>query len=213
MGNTAIITTISMSKSIMTRITLTVAFALCATACYPPASTPPAPPPAPDLICPATIPPEITPAADQDLAFVLSAWGVQRYTCTAAGWTFVTPDADLFALGVTGLVVHHFSGPTWLHKDTSLVVASKTSEVIVDPTAIPWLLLMVTKHGGAKDGMMADITSIQRMETHGGLAPDAARCDAQHIGLGADVPYAARYAFYRTTTTPTHRCAESAPAP
>lgn len=183
---------------------------LYAVACTP-SEVAPAIPPAPDLICPAIVPPEITPAADQDLAFVLSAWGVQRYTCTAAGWTFVTPDADLFAAGVSGLVVHHFSGPTWLHRDTSLVVASKTAEAAVDATAIPWLLLTATRHGGAKDGVMAAVTSIQRMETRGGVAPDAARCDAQHIGLGSDVMYSARYAFYRRSNSPNHRCAGVAP--
>ncbi len=175
-------------------------------ACTPPTA---APRPEPDLTCPATVPPEINPAADQDLAFILSAWGVQRYTCTAAGWTFVTPDADLFTRDVLGLVVHHFSGPTWLHDDTSLVVAAKAAEAIVDATAIPWLLLTVTKHAGAQDGALAPITSIQRMETHGGLVPDAARCDVAHIGLGSDVTYAARYAFYRTSEHPTHRCAST----
>jgi hypothetical protein len=149
------------------------AFTLCATACTPPAVVAP-PAAAPDLICPATVPLELTPAADQDLAFVLTVWnGVQRYTCTAAGWTFVTPDADLFERATLGLVVHHFSGPTWLHDDTSFVVASKTAGVTVDATAIQWLLLTATDHGGAKDGVLAGITSIQRMETHGGLAPDA----------------------------------------
>jgi hypothetical protein len=186
----------------------TIAIALCSAACRPPPATPTAP--AADLTCPSTVPPELAPPIDQDLAFVLTGWGVQRYTCTSSGWTFVTPDADLFAEGVSGLVVHHFSGPTWIARDTSLLVATKLAEVTVDASAIPWLLMKVIKHAGAKDGVLAQITSIQRLETHGGLAPDAERCDAQRIGLGADVPYSARYAFYRTSAVPTHRCAGTA---
>jgi hypothetical protein len=152
--------------------------------------------------CPANTPPVLAPAADQDLAFALSAQGVQRYQCvqstTAYTWTFVAPDADLFAKNAHGLVIHHFAGPTWLYKDSSSVVAARLAGATVDPTAIPWLLLGVTSHGGAP-GKLTDITSIQRLETTGGNAP-ASGCDADHVGAEADVLYTARYFFYRTST-------------
>ena len=151
--------------------------------------------------CPASTPPALAPAADQDLAFALDAQGVQRYQCvqstTGFTWTFVAPDADLFSLHGHQLVVHHFAGPTWLYKDSSSVLGAKTAGAIVDPNAIPWLLLNVTSHGGA-EGRLSDITSIQRLQTTGGNAP-ATGCDADHVGAESDVLYAARYFFYRTS--------------
>src|SRR5262245_45983406 len=69
--------------------------------------------------CPADVPPALAPADDADLKFVLSAQGVQRYTCVGATtgytWTFIAPDADLFKpAGDHRQFVHHFAGPTWL---------------------------------------------------------------------------------------------------
>ena len=151
--------------------------------------------------CPASTPLALAPAADQNLAFALDAQGVQRYQCvqstTGFTWTFVAPDADLFSLHGHQLVVHHFAGPTWLYKDSSSVLGAKTAGAIVDPNAIPWLLLNVTSHGGA-EGRLSDITSIQRLQTTGGNAPMTG-CDADHVGAEADVLYTARYFFYRTS--------------
>src|SRR5262245_53839687 len=150
--------------------------------------------------CPANTPAALAPAADQDLAFVLDAQGVQRYQCvqstTGFTWTFVAPDADLFSPHPHNAVVHHFAGPTWLYKDSSSVVAAKLAGVTVDPAAIPWLLLNVTSHGGA-EGRLSDVTSIQRLETTGGNAPTTG-CDADPVGAESDVLYTARYFFYRT---------------
>lgn len=155
------------------------------------------------VTCPTNVPAELAPSADQTAAFSLNAWGTQKYTCVGSqasgfAWTFVTPDADLFSVtNPNGLVVHHFSGPTWLYKDTSLVVATKTASAVVDATAIPWLLLTVSKHGGGT-GKLTPIISIQRLSTGGGLAPDASTCTVDKVGTGVDVPYRATYVFYQT---------------
>ena len=154
--------------------------------------------------CPANTPPAVAPNADADLVFVTDAQGVQKYTCvgstTGYTWTFVAPDADLFDAKAKGLAIHHFAGPTWLYRDSSSVAAVKHSGITVDPTAIPWLLLDVTRHGGAP-GRMSDITQIQRLVTTGGNAP-ASGCDADHVGAEADVLYTARYFFYHASTNP-----------
>ncbi len=151
--------------------------------------------------CPPNTPSALAPAADQDLAFALNAQGVQRYQCvqstTGFAWTFVAPDADLFSPHPQHPVIHHFAGPTWLYRDSSSVVAARLAGVTVDPTAIPWLLLNVTSHGG-EQGKLSDIVSIQRLQTTGGNAP-ATGCDADHVGAEADVLYTARYFFYRTS--------------
>lgn len=151
-------------------------------------------------VCPAGIPSELVPAADQDLKFVLHATGVQKYTCaaTATGfaWTFVAPEADLFKNGCS--VGIHYAGPTWEYQDGSTVVAARLAGATVDPTAIPWLLLGAVSHGG-DNGKMTPVSSIQRLSTVGGNAP-ATGCDADHVGAAANVPYIADYFFYRTKT-------------
>lgn len=160
--------------------------------------------------CPANTPSALAPAATSDLAFVLDAQGVQRYTCTGSptagfAWSFIAPDADLFDREPHHLAIHHFAGPTWVYRDSSSVVAARAAGVSVDATAIPWLLLNVTKHGG-REGRMTDITQIQRLDTAGGLAP-VTGCDADHVGAESDVLYTARYFFYRDSEQPNRtRC-------
>jgi len=163
--------------------------------------------------CPANVPASLAPAADQDLAFALDASGTQNYACqaTATGyaWTLVAPDALLYRTEHGRChdrdpVVHHFAGPTWQSLDDgSTVVGVKAAGATVDATAIPWLLLTATSHGaptdGEDEGLMTPITAIQRLSTSAGLAP-ATGCDMAHVGATADVPYTARYFFYRTET-------------
>lgn len=160
--------------------------------------------------CPANVPAALAPAADQDLAFVLRASGTQNYTCNGTAWVFVAPDALLYPVHSCEAdddpLVHHYAGPTWEWLDDgSTVVAAKAAGATVDTTAIPWLLLNAVSHAG--DGRMTDITSIQRLETVGGLAPSSG-CDAAHAGATANVPYTAKYFFYRSRPNGHHnvRC-------
>ena len=154
--------------------------------------------------CPDNVPAAIVPASDQDLALALAASGVQKYVCkaTATGyaWTFVAPEASLYThADLEELVGHHYAstGPTWEYEDGSLVVGARRAGATVDPTAIPWLLLAVVSSSG--EGRLSPITSIQRLQTTGGNArPDG--CDAEHVGATDDVPYTARYFFYRTAS-------------
>ena len=60
-------------------------------------------------------------------------------------------------------------------------------------SAIPWLLL-TTKSTGSP-GVFSGVTSIQRVNTAGGVAP-AAPCIAGLVGTAARVPYTADYRFY-----------------
>jgi hypothetical protein len=62
-----------------------------------------------------------------------------------------------------------------------------------DATSIPWLLVKVLTHEGT--GMLSRATSIQRINTKGGKAPDAG-CDAAHAGEEVRVSYSADYVFY-----------------
>ncbi len=141
----------------------------------------------------------LTPAADQTLAVVFHAVGTQNYVCNAAGtgWTFVGPRADL--LDDHGRVVGtHFASaagaarPEWQFHDGSAVIMAKAAGVTVSSTSVPWLLLTAVSHDG--HGRFAEITSIQRLSTVGGVAPSAP-CAA---GTASNVPYEADYFFYRT---------------
>jgi hypothetical protein len=154
--------------------------------------------PTPDsskLACPDGVPPALAPAADQDLMLTLRGDGVQHYACTSGVWTLVGPEAKLF--DGTKPAGTHEAGPVWQHSDGSRVVGRKVASATVDPTAIPWLLLAVFDRDPAP-GAFADVTTIQRLSTTGGLAP-ATACDA---GAKLDVPYSATYYFYRPSVKP-----------
>src|SRR5258705_923879 len=150
--------------------------------------------------CAPAVPPALAVPEGNKLAFHLDALGVQIYGCqlTATGpaWVFQAPEARLLNRG--GHVVGtHYVGPTWESKDGSKVVGAKVAGVVVDATAIPWLLLSPASHEG--NGRMDDITFIQRLDTAGGLAPTTG-CDADHVGAVARVDYAATYFFYEART-------------
>jgi len=153
--------------------------------------------------CPAGTPAVLAPPADQNLAFVLDATGVQQYVCSAtatgAAWTLVAPVADLFSNGF--MAGTHYAGPTWEANDGSTVIGARVQGVTVDATAIQWLLLSVVGHGGSWLGAMSDVTAIQRLSTTAGLAP-ATGCNVDLVGARVDVPYTAKYYFYRTSILP-----------
>jgi Protein of unknown function (DUF3455) len=130
------------------------------------------------------------------------ASGVQIYVCgkSADGkpeWTLKAPEAEL--LDEQGAVIgHHSAGPSWQHRDGSAVTGKATAHVdAVDRDSIPWLLIAATAHSGK--GVLASVTSVQRINTHGGQAPAPASCSSSGTGRKvkeARVPYRADYYFY-----------------
>jgi hypothetical protein len=96
--------------------------------------------------------------------------GMQIYTWTGTSWSFVAPEAVLFAdPGETHIVGFHFAGPTWESLSGSQVVGKQIQSCTPNPEAIPWLLLEATAHEG--HGIFQRVTFIQRLYTVGGLAP------------------------------------------
>jgi hypothetical protein len=142
--------------------------------------------------------------AGEEVIFVAHAKGTQIYTCQAGAdqkfsWVFKAPEADL--MDEAGKKIgHHFAGPTWKHKDGSEVkgkVVAKQDAPKVEapkPGAIPWLLLSATSDSAV--GIFSRVTSIQRIHTEGGLAPEASSCDASAAGKEVGTVYAADYYFY-----------------
>jgi hypothetical protein len=134
------------------------------------------------------------------LSFAANAKGVQIYQCraktndaTAYEWVLKAPEADLFD-GQGKRIGRHYGGPTWEAIDGSKVVGQvKGREPSTDANAIPWLLLVATKHEG--NGVFSRVNSIQRLETVGGKPP-AGGCDQSSLGNEVRVPYTAVYYFY-----------------
>jgi hypothetical protein len=143
------------------------------------------------------VPKKLSPAADELPTLVTHAKGVQIYECRAkAGsgeidWVFVAPEADLYdARGQA--IGRHGAGPTW--EVAGSTVKATVKERVEAPVAgaIPWLLLAATAQ---TEGRLGKVTSIQRVNTAGGVAP-VAGCDRTHLGAPARVAYTADYVFF-----------------
>ena len=94
------------------------------------------------------MPDKLKPGANESLAMIVSAKGVQIYECRAkkdqAGayeWAFVAPEADLF--DASGRKIgRHYAGPHWESTDGGKVaVTVKESTDAPQADGIPWLLL------------------------------------------------------------------------
>ena len=145
------------------------------------------------------VPDKLKPPANQSLAMIVPAKGVQIYECRAkkdqangSEWAFVAPEADLF--DISGKKIgRHYAGPHWESTDGSKIAGTvKESADAPQADAIPWLLL-VTKSVGPQ-GSFSKITSIQRVNTVGGVAPKTG-CSQSTVGTTARIPYAADYYF------------------
>jgi hypothetical protein len=143
----------------------------------------------------ATEVPDAVAAHGEVLVTSVNATGVQVYECRtdASGklaWQFREPVATLLANGMT--VGRHYAGPRWEMADGSMVGA-KVSARAPGATGndIPLLKLEVTSWRGT--GQLAGITTIQRINTNGGVA--SGTCDA--AGDILSVPYSADYTFLR----------------
>jgi Protein of unknown function (DUF3455) len=153
------------------------------------------------------------------------ATGTQNYVCLpatppATGFAYVlfTPEATLFDDHGKQIITHYFSPnlapdpgeiegtirATWQTSDTSIVWAKATANAthatdpdFVEEGAVAWLTLARV---GAQDGprgedTFADVTFVQRLNTHGGLAPTDCTSLAA-VGKVAFMPYTADYFFY-----------------
>lgn len=134
----------------------------------------------------------IAPDPAEQHAFTLSARGVQIYECRAGAWAFVAPEAELFDAEGRSAGTHG-AGPFWQARDGSRIVgAVKRRAEAPQPGAIPWLLLVAHGHGSA--GLFGEVSSIQRVNTRGGSAPNGTCTDAGRL---LRVAYTADYRFYK----------------
>jgi hypothetical protein len=142
-------------------------------------------------------PQQLQPPANEQLLLQVHAKGDQIYSCKGDGaqftWTLKAPEAQLFdkdgkAFG------KHLAGPSWEANDGSHITGKAAANApSPDADSIPWLLVTVVSRSG--EGLLAHVTSIQRLNTKGGKAP-ASGCDAAHAGQEVRVPYSADYLFF-----------------
>jgi hypothetical protein len=140
------------------------------------------------------VPQEIAVGPGNKVHFHGFAVGVQIYTWDGSSWGPATPSATLFD-DDGNIVASHFAGPTWKSNSGSEVVgALPPKSVMVDDTAIAWLLLKAVDERTHGPGIFANTTYIHRVNTAGGKAPFT---NGTTVGQVAAVPYTADYFFYR----------------
>ena len=148
---------------------------------------------------PPDVPEKIKAPSGEQVVLQVHATGWQIYVCQQDpyqryGWVLKAPDAELH--DAKGAVVgHHFAGPSWKLDDGSTVTGKAVGKAdSPDPNSIPWLLVNVVSHSG--EGTLSKVTSIQRINTKGGLPPANNQCTSVNQGGEAKSPYTADYYFY-----------------
>jgi hypothetical protein len=144
---------------------------------------------------PARAVPDGIAAPGETILLAVRAEGAQIYECKAGAdgklaFAFREPIATLILGNQT--VGRHYAGPTWEHTDGSAVVGKVNgTSPGATPNDISWLRLEVVSHRGS--GTLANVTTVQRMNTSGGKLEGA--CDKP--GILRSVPYSADYVFLR----------------
>jgi hypothetical protein len=162
---------------------------------------------------PPVVPAAIAVPSGATLAIHDHAIGAQVYTCTASStggaggggaggaggsgttysWVLKQPDAVLYDSTFTQVGTHGL-GPNWTSTvDGSVVNGAKTAQANGETGAIPWLLLTATSTTGT--GVFTPVTYVQRLATHGGVAPSSG-CDSTTAGTDTRIPYSADYYFF-----------------
>lgn len=123
----------------------------------------------------------------------LSARGLQTYECrttpgdaSKAAWVYVASSLELLDANDKPAGRHTYPPPVWEAPDGSKFAGTQKARADApEAGAAPWLLVS-TKSTGA-EGRFAKITSMQRVNTKGGVAP-ASGCDMKAIGKQEQVP-------------------------
>jgi len=139
--------------------------------------------------------PDAIAAPGEILVATIHAAGAQIYECKSdsagrLGWQFREPIATLFLAGKT--IGRHYAGPNWEMTDGSAVSGKVAGRApAASASDIPLLKLEVSARRG--NGQLSDVSTIQRINTRGGVAEGA----CEEAGALLSVPYTADYTFYR----------------
>lgn len=156
--------------------------------------------PAAAAVAPPVTAPTLSASALEEPAFMLSADGAQVFECRLRGagpnpyaWTFVAPDATLYEGSRS--VARMTTPSLWESlSDRSSVTAVARGSQEGGAGNLPWLVLRAAPLSDT--GLFAGVTTIQRVNTSGGVAP-ATPCTAENAGSEARVAFTADYYFYR----------------
>ena len=138
--------------------------------------------------------PDAIAARGETVIATVHAVGSQVYECKAdpavgtLAWQFREPIATLFISGKT--VGRHYAGPKWELIDGS-VVSGKVAARAPAASAIDIPLLKLDVASRRGDGRLSDVTTIQRINTKGGVAEGT----CIEAGAFLSVPYTADYTF------------------
>jgi len=149
---------------------------------------------------PAGLTSTLTASADEEAAFMLRAEGTHVFECKPLAndpnrfaWAFSAPNATLYDSG-RPVARHAAENMFEALADRSTVTGSIRSRQDGGANNLPWLLLRAQATPDA--GLFAGVTSVQRVNTAGGVAPDAG-CDVNNVGKEARAAFTADYYFYR----------------
>jgi len=151
---------------------------------------------------PPDVPDAIAVPAGLEVVLLAHASGAQIYACQAGAdgkfaWALKGPDAELKDRK-DKVIGHHSAGPTWKLNDSSEVTGKAAAHVdVLDLASIPWLLVNVVSHSGK--GLLENVSTIQRVHTHGGQPPSSG-CDESHKDEETKSNYTADYYFYAPTS-------------
>ena len=141
----------------------------------------------------AELPDEIA-AKGETVVLEVHALGAQIYECKPdssgkLSWQFREPTATLLRDGKT--IGRHYAGPTWEIEGSAIVGKVAATKPAKDSDDISWLKLdVIDRHG---DGPLKDVTTVQRINTDGGVA--AGECE--EAGEFRIEGYAADYVFLK----------------
>jgi Protein of unknown function (DUF3455) len=143
------------------------------------------------------IPQQLQAPANEQLLLQVHGKGDQVYVCTSNAaqfaWTLKAPDAQLFDENGNPFG-RHFAGPSWEANDGSRVIGKAVANwPSPDANSIPWLLVTIVSRDGS--GVLSRVTTVQRLNTKGGKAPESG-CDASHVSEEVRASYSADYRFY-----------------
>ena len=121
-------------------------------------------------------------SASEEPAFMLRANGVHVYECVAVPggfrWSFVAPDATLFD-GTRSTATHTTPGLWEASSDRSSVSGRVRATQAAGADNLPWVLYRVQSSGDG--GLFSGVSSVQRLNTAGGVAP-ASGCGDTTVG-------------------------------
>jgi hypothetical protein len=137
---------------------------------------------------------------DEEPVFMLSARGTNLFQCKARvedpnthAWYFVAPEAILYE-GTRPAGTHRAVGQFESDSDRTSVFGMLRATQHGGADNLPWAAMRAAPTGDS--GMFGGVTTIQRVNTAGGVAP-AEGCTAANAGNETRVNFSADYYFYK----------------